>query len=84
MHSEEFSFLSLLLITALAAFVPLLASRLRRFRVPIIAVSTYDETNLEACRLAHEKFDVPLIIAQTSDSVVAAELSNMGVRVVHP
>jgi Kef-type K+ transport system membrane component KefB/Trk K+ transport system NAD-binding subunit len=36
MQQEEFSFLSLLLITALAAFVPLLASRLRRFRVPIV------------------------------------------------
>jgi Kef-type K+ transport system membrane component KefB len=34
--SEEFPFLSLLLITALAAFVPLLASRLRRLRVPIV------------------------------------------------
>ncbi len=33
---EEFPFLSLLLITALAAFVPLLASRLRRLRVPIV------------------------------------------------
>lgn len=35
MHSE-FSFLSLLLITGLAAFVPLLASRLRRLRLPIV------------------------------------------------
>jgi Kef-type K+ transport system membrane component KefB len=34
--SEEFPFLSLLLITALAAFVPLLASRLRHLRVPIV------------------------------------------------
>ena len=33
---HEFSFLSLLLITGLAAFVPLLASRLRRLRVPIV------------------------------------------------
>lgn len=33
---NEFPFLSLLLITALAAFVPLLASRLRRLRVPIV------------------------------------------------
>ena len=36
MNQEEFPFLSLLLITALAAFVPLLASRFRKFRVPIV------------------------------------------------
>lgn len=36
MHGEEFSFLSLLLITGLAAFVPLLASRLRKLRLPIV------------------------------------------------
>ena len=33
---NEFSFLSLLLITALAAFVPLLSSRLKKLRVPIV------------------------------------------------
>lgn len=33
---SEFSFLSLLLITGLAAFVPLLASRLRKLRLPIV------------------------------------------------
>ena len=36
MNQEEFPFISLLLITALAAFVPLLASRFRKFRVPIV------------------------------------------------
>jgi Kef-type K+ transport system membrane component KefB len=35
MHTE-FPFLSLLLITGLAVFVPLLASRLRRVRLPIV------------------------------------------------
>ncbi len=35
MH-EEFSFVSLLIITGLAVFVPVLASRLRRFRIPIV------------------------------------------------
>ncbi|GAB4542710.1 MAG: monovalent cation:proton antiporter family protein [Anaerolineae bacterium] len=34
--SHEFSFLSLLLITGLAATVPLLASRLRRLHIPIV------------------------------------------------
>jgi Kef-type K+ transport system membrane component KefB/Trk K+ transport system NAD-binding subunit len=33
---SEFSFLSLLLITGLAVFVPLLASRLRKLRLPIV------------------------------------------------
>jgi Kef-type K+ transport system membrane component KefB/Trk K+ transport system NAD-binding subunit len=35
---HEFPFLSLLLITALAAFVPLLARRLRRLHVPIVVI----------------------------------------------
>ena len=34
--SESSPFLSLLLITGLAAFVPLLASRLRRIRLPTV------------------------------------------------
>jgi Kef-type K+ transport system membrane component KefB len=34
--THEFSFLSLLLITGLAAFVPLLASQFRKLRVPIV------------------------------------------------
>jgi Trk K+ transport system NAD-binding subunit len=50
----------------------------------LIAVSTYDDVNLGACRLAAEQFEIPLIIAQTSDSAVAAELGKLGVRVVHP
>jgi len=36
--THEFSFLSLLLITGLAATVPLLASRLRRLHVPIVVL----------------------------------------------
>jgi Kef-type K+ transport system membrane component KefB len=36
--THEFPFLSLLLITGLAATVPLLASRLRRFHVPIVVL----------------------------------------------
>lgn len=50
----------------------------------LIAASTYDDVNLGACRLAVERFNIPLIIAQTSDSAVAAELGKIGVRVVHP
>ncbi len=36
MEQAEFSFVSLLLITGLAVFVPLLASRLRKLRLPIV------------------------------------------------
>ena len=36
--THEFPFLSLLLITGLAATVPLLASRLRRFDIPIVVL----------------------------------------------
>ncbi len=50
----------------------------------LIAASTYDDINLAACRLAAEQFEIPLIIAQTSDSAMAAELGQLGVRVVQP
>lgn len=50
----------------------------------LIAVSTYDDVNLAACRLAAEEFGVPLLIAQSSDPAVADCLTEMGVRVVRP
>ncbi|GAB4429779.1 MAG: monovalent cation:proton antiporter family protein [Anaerolineae bacterium] len=50
----------------------------------LIAASTYDDINLAACRLAVEQFEIPLVIAQTSDSGVAGELAKLGVRVVQP
>jgi Kef-type K+ transport system membrane component KefB/Trk K+ transport system NAD-binding subunit len=50
----------------------------------LMAVSTYDEVNLAACRHAHETFGVPSLIAQVSDAVAAEEMSEMGVRVVQP
>jgi len=50
----------------------------------LMAVSTYDEVNLAACRLAYETFGVPSLIAQVSDAVTAEEMSEMGVRVVQP
>ena len=50
----------------------------------LMAVSTYDDLNLAACRLAHRTFGVPKLIAQTSDPDMAEELGLMGVRVVQP
>ena len=46
--------------------------------------STYGDVNLVVRWLAAEQFDALLVIAQTSDSAVAAELSDLGVRVVYP
>ena len=34
--------------------------------------------------MAAEEFGIPLIIARTSDSAVAGDLTKLGVRVVHP
>ena len=50
----------------------------------LMAVSTYDEVNLAACRHAYETFGIPSLIAQVSDAVSAEEMSEMGVRVVQP
>jgi Kef-type K+ transport system membrane component KefB/Trk K+ transport system NAD-binding subunit len=50
----------------------------------LIAVSTYDEVNLAACRHAYETFGIPSLIAQAGDTVTAEEMSEMGVRVVQP
>jgi Trk K+ transport system NAD-binding subunit len=50
----------------------------------LMAASTYDETNVAACRIAQESFGVPKLIAQASSPGVADQLSTMGVRVVQP
>jgi Kef-type K+ transport system membrane component KefB len=50
----------------------------------LIAVSTYDQVNLAACRLASDTFGVPQLIAQISDSRIAAQMTELGVRVVQP
>jgi len=50
----------------------------------LIAVSSYDEVNLAACRHASETFGIPKLIAQVTDSVAAEALIEMGVRVVQP
>jgi Trk K+ transport system NAD-binding subunit len=50
----------------------------------LMAVSTYDDKNLEACRIAQSVFGIPKLIAQTSDPDMAEELGLMGVRVVQP
>lgn len=50
----------------------------------LMAVSTYDEVNCAACRLALETFGIPQIIAQISDPGTADEMSGLGIRVVRP
>jgi Kef-type K+ transport system membrane component KefB len=50
----------------------------------LIAVSTYDDVNLAACRLGLEMFGIPKLIAQVSDSRTAEEMTDLGVRVVQP
>jgi Kef-type K+ transport system membrane component KefB/Trk K+ transport system NAD-binding subunit len=50
----------------------------------LIAVSTYDEVNLGSCRLAGERFGIPHLIAQASDTNIAGQMMAAGVRVVQP
>jgi Kef-type K+ transport system membrane component KefB/Trk K+ transport system NAD-binding subunit len=50
----------------------------------LIAVSTYDDVNLAACRLGSEMFGIPKLIAQVSDSRTAEEMVDLGVRVIQP
>jgi Trk K+ transport system NAD-binding subunit len=50
----------------------------------VVAMSTYDEVNLAACRLASETFGVPQLIAQASDPRMASEMVKLGVRVIQP
>jgi Kef-type K+ transport system membrane component KefB/Trk K+ transport system NAD-binding subunit len=50
----------------------------------LIAMSSYDQVNLDACMTAHEKFDVPHLIALTSNPQTADKLNELGVRVVQP
>jgi Kef-type K+ transport system membrane component KefB/Trk K+ transport system NAD-binding subunit len=50
----------------------------------LIALSSRDEVNLAVCRLAQAMFDLPCVIALTSDPVVAAQMSEEGIRAVQP
>jgi trk system potassium uptake protein TrkA len=50
----------------------------------LMALSSRDEVNLAVCRLAQATFDLPCVIAVASDPVVAAQMSEEGIRVVQP
>ena len=50
----------------------------------LLAVSPSDTTNRDVCQLAQERFNIPNIIALTSDPSLAWEMRTQGVRVVQP
>ncbi|UCC87286.1 MAG: cation:proton antiporter [Anaerolineales bacterium] len=50
----------------------------------LVALSTQDETNLAACRLAGETFGIPHRVALIADPALAAQLEEPGTRVVQP
>lgn len=50
----------------------------------LIAMSTYDQTNLRVCQLARETFGIPNLIAQANDLDIADKMTEQGVRVVQP
>lgn len=50
----------------------------------LMAVSSDEETNLEACRVAARQFGVPHLIARASDPLLANQMINEGIRVVRP
>jgi Trk K+ transport system NAD-binding subunit len=55
-----------------------------RSAAALVSVSTHDATNLAACRMARQEFGIPHLIARCSDSDIAAQLLDEGVRVVQP
>jgi CPA2 family monovalent cation:H+ antiporter-2 len=50
----------------------------------LMALSSRDEVNLAVCRLAQARFDLPCVIALANDPVVAAQMSEEGIRVIQP
>jgi Kef-type K+ transport system membrane component KefB/Trk K+ transport system NAD-binding subunit len=52
--------------------------------VALVSLTARDEMDLAACRLAGERFGVPNRVAMVSDQVIAAQMSDLGVRVVQP
>jgi CPA2 family monovalent cation:H+ antiporter-2 len=50
----------------------------------VVALTTRDEINLAACRLAGETFGVPHRVALISDPNIAAQMNAHGTRVVQP
>lgn len=50
----------------------------------LVAMSTYDEVNIAACRLANDRFGIPQLIAQANDPHLGRQMSELGVQVVQP
>jgi Trk K+ transport system NAD-binding subunit len=50
----------------------------------LVSATARDEMDLAACRLAGERFGIPNRVAMISDRNVAAQLADLGVRVVQP
>jgi Kef-type K+ transport system membrane component KefB/Trk K+ transport system NAD-binding subunit len=50
----------------------------------LISLTARDGMDLAACRLAGERFAIPNRVAMVSDQATAAQMSDLGVRVVQP
>ena len=50
----------------------------------LVSLTARDGIDLAACRLAGERFNIPNRVAMVSDQTIAAQMSDLGVRVVHP
>jgi Trk K+ transport system NAD-binding subunit len=50
----------------------------------LIAVSTYSDVNLTVCQIASSTFGIPSLISLTREPDVAAQMAELGVRVVQP
>lgn len=50
----------------------------------LVSLTARDGIDLAACRLAGERFGIPNRVAMVSDQTIAAQMSDLGVRVVHP
>jgi Kef-type K+ transport system membrane component KefB/Trk K+ transport system NAD-binding subunit len=55
----------------------------KRARVLIDLTSTVEET-MEVCSLAHDEYEIPIIISRISDVDLIPRLQSLGVRVVQP
>ena len=50
----------------------------------LIAVTGSTELNIAVCRIAREKFNLPVIIARADDPATIAEMTKLNVKVVQP
>lgn len=50
----------------------------------LVAASTDDEINLQACQLAVQKFNIPHLVACATNPDIADQMLKLGVRVIRP